>query len=57
MHELGVVFYVVKDVKKVAEKNHVEVEHGRMLNALDMNEARKVSLCCRKVRMIVLLAD
>lgn len=24
MHELGVVFYVVKDVKKVAEKNHVE---------------------------------
>ena len=24
MHELGVVFYVVKDVKKVGEKNHVE---------------------------------
>ena len=24
MHELGVVFYVVKDVKKVAEENHVE---------------------------------
>lgn len=24
MHELGVVFYVVKDVKKVAEENNVE---------------------------------
>ena len=24
MHELGVVFYVVKYVKKVAEENHVE---------------------------------
>ena len=24
MHELGVVFYVLKDVKKVAEENHVE---------------------------------
>ena len=24
MHELGVVFYVAKDVKKVAEENHVE---------------------------------
>ena len=24
MHELGVVFYVVKDVKKVAKENHVE---------------------------------
>lgn len=24
MHELGVVFYIIKDVKKVAEENHVE---------------------------------
>ncbi|MBO7353381.1 MAG: hydrogenase maturation nickel metallochaperone HypA, partial [Lachnospiraceae bacterium] len=24
MHELGVVFYIVKDVKKVAEENKVE---------------------------------
>ena len=24
MHELGVVFYVIRDVKKVAEENHVE---------------------------------
>ena len=24
MHELGVVFYVIKDVKKVAEENHVK---------------------------------
>ena len=28
MHELGVVFYVVKDVKKVAEENHVEKVSG-----------------------------
>ena len=24
MHELGIVFYIVKDVKQVAEENHVE---------------------------------
>ena len=24
MHELGVVFYIIRDVKKVAEENHVE---------------------------------
>lgn len=24
MHELGVVFYVIRDVKKIAEENHVE---------------------------------
>ena len=24
MHELGVVFYIIKDVKQVAEENHVE---------------------------------
>ena len=24
MHELGVVFYVIRDVKKVAEDNHIE---------------------------------
>ena len=28
MHELGVVFYVVKDVKKVAEENDVEKVTG-----------------------------
>ena len=24
MHELGIVFYIIKDVKQVAEENHVE---------------------------------
>lgn len=24
MHELGIVFYIIRDVKKVAEENHVE---------------------------------
>ena len=28
MHELGVVFYVVRDVKKVAEENNVKNRRG-----------------------------
>ncbi|MBQ0064871.1 MAG: hydrogenase maturation nickel metallochaperone HypA [Firmicutes bacterium] len=28
MHELGVVFYIVRDVKKVAEENNVEKVHS-----------------------------
>ena len=24
MHELGIVFYIIRDVKQVAEENHVE---------------------------------
>ena len=36
MHELGVVFYVAKDVKKVAEENHVEKVSAVTLEILSL---------------------
>ncbi len=32
MHELGIVFYIIRDVKKVAEENNVEHVSGVVMN-------------------------
>ena len=40
MHELGVVFYVVKDVKKVAEENHVEKVSAVTLEIVEVSGIR-----------------
>lgn len=32
MHELGIVFYIIKDVKQVAEENHVEHVESVVMN-------------------------
>ena len=32
MHELGIVFYIIRDVKKVAEENHVEHVNAVVMN-------------------------
>ena len=47
MHELGVVFYVVKDVKKVAEENHVEKVSAV---TLEIGQIEAVTFCeeCQK---------
>ena len=32
MHELGIVFYIIRDVKKVAEENHVNHVNAVVMN-------------------------
>ena len=32
MHELGIVFYIIRDVKQAAEEHHVEHVSGVVMN-------------------------
>ena len=42
MHELGIVFYIIRDVKKAAEENGVQKVSAVVMRIGDINQQNKI---------------